>query len=270
MISQEHTKMETRNAPVKSHLKRKISLAKSEPLNKSIKIGDDIKEPKINLNTMKKADLANYCEELLIINKNLMEENKRLIESEKDHMKTKENLEEEIKELKHNSYLCGECEYIAYCVHDFNDHTHGSEDLDNVEDSLFNCKFCDESFGTMPEVMKHSKLVHTSNVQHCEAFLRNICVYGDNCWFLHSETFLKSEPNFKCNLCEDKYLTKSALRKHMKKLHLHSISKCKNQVECKFGPKKCWFIHQEDIENAYHNAKCENQIKDKNIYINMT
>ena len=88
-----------------------------------------------------------------------MEENKRLIESEKDHMKTKENLEEEIKEFKHNSYLCGECEYIAYCVHDFNDHTHGSEDLDNVEDSLFNCKFCDESFGNMPEVLKHSKLL---------------------------------------------------------------------------------------------------------------
>ena len=76
MISQEHTKMKTRNAPVKSHLKRKISLAKSEPLNKSIKIGDDIKEPKINLNTMKKADLINYYEELLIINKNLIEENK--------------------------------------------------------------------------------------------------------------------------------------------------------------------------------------------------
>ena len=52
----------------------------------------------------------------------------------------------------------------------------------------------------------------------------------------------------------------------MKKLHLHSISKCKNQVECKFGLNKCWFIHQEDIENAYQNAKSENQIKDKILY----
>ena len=40
----------------------------------------------------------------------------------------------------------------------------------------------------------------------------------------------------------------------------------KNQVECKFGLKKCSFIHQEDIENAYHNAKSENQIKDKILY----
>ena len=54
MISQEHTKMKNMNAPVKSHLKRKIILAKSEPQNKSIKIGDEIKEPK--LNAMKKAD----------------------------------------------------------------------------------------------------------------------------------------------------------------------------------------------------------------------
>ena len=54
MISQEHTKIENMNALVKSHLKRKISLAKSEPQNKSIKIGDEIKEPK--LNAMKRAD----------------------------------------------------------------------------------------------------------------------------------------------------------------------------------------------------------------------
>ena len=54
MISQEHTKIKDMNAPVKSHLKRKIILAKSESQNKSIKIGDEIKEPK--LNAMKKAD----------------------------------------------------------------------------------------------------------------------------------------------------------------------------------------------------------------------
>ena len=49
---------------------------------------------------MKKADLENYCEELLVLNKNLMEENKKLIDSAKEHLKTKEILEEDIKEAQ--------------------------------------------------------------------------------------------------------------------------------------------------------------------------
>ena len=56
---------------------------------------------------MKKADLVNYCEELLVLNKDLMEENKKLNDSAKEHLKTKENLEEDIKKFKHNSFfLC--------------------------------------------------------------------------------------------------------------------------------------------------------------------
>ena len=86
-----------------------------------------------------------------------------------------------------------------------------------------------------------------------------ICLYGDKCWFLHSETFLESEPSFKCKFCEEKCLTEIALRQHMKKLYMQSISKFKNEVECKFGRKKCWFLHQEDIEIAYYNAKSGNQ-----------
>ena len=27
--------------------------------------------------------------------------------------------------------------------------------------------------------------------------------------------------------------------------------------ECRFGPSKCWFAHQENIENAYQKAKGE-------------
>ena len=86
-------------------------------------------------------------------------------------------------------YFCGECDYIADCFHDFNDHTHNSEDLENIENFSFSCKFCDECFRSMPEVMRHSKLVHTSYVQHCENYLENLCLFGENCWFIHSESF---------------------------------------------------------------------------------
>ena len=40
-------------------------------------------------------------------------------------------------------------------------------------------------------------------------------------------------------------------------MHTQFVSKCKNEVECKFGARKCWFLHQEDVEMAYQNEKYE-------------
>ena len=103
--------------------------------------------------------------------------------------------------------------------------------------------------------MKHNKTTHTSNVQHCKQFLENSCFYGDNCWYIHSESFRKSEPSFKCNICQQKSRTENMLREHMKLQHIQFVSNCKNEIDCRYGPKKCWFIHKEDIEIAYKNAK---------------
>ena len=114
-------------------------------------------------------------------------------DKQKEYNETIENMEETVKDLRtkcanKSVYLCGECDYLADCVHDFNDHTHSSDDMESEENSLFDCRFCDKSFETLAEVMKHNKLTHTNNVQHCSNFLENICLYGDNCWFLHSES----------------------------------------------------------------------------------
>ena len=109
--------------------------------------------------------------------------------------------------------------------------------------------------------MKHNKLTHTNNVQHCSNFLENICLYGDNCWFLHSEPERISEPSFKCKFCEKKFKTNNSLREHMKTSHIQLVAKCKNENECKFDPRKCWFVHQQDIEMAYFNAKNEDLSK---------
>ena len=107
--------------------------------------------------------------------------------------------------------------------------------------------------------------MHTSSVQHCERFLENTCFYGDNCWFTHSESFKKSEPSFKCNFCQQKFKTTNSLRKHMKSLHIQSVSNCKNEDECRFGHRKCWFLHKEDIEIAFKNAKDDIRINDDNV-----
>ena len=71
--------------------------------------------------------------------------------------------------------MCGDCNYIADCIHDFNDHTH-SPDEEN-ENSFLTCNFCDESFETLPEVMIHNKAIHASSVQHCEKYLENGCFF---------------------------------------------------------------------------------------------
>ena len=156
-------------------------------------------------------------------------------------------------------YLCEDCDYVADCIHDFNDHTHSPDDLENIDKSLFTCNFCDESFAALPEVMKHNKIMHAKNVPQCEKFMETKCFYGENCWFLHCETFKQSEPSFKCNFCDDKLRTHNGLREHMKLRHIQFVAGCKNELECKYGPKKCWFLHKENIENTYKNAKDKGQ-----------
>ena len=187
-------------------------------------------------------------------------------DKQKEYNETIENMEETVKDLRtkcanKSVYLCGECDYLADCVHDFNDHTHSSDDMESEENSNFNCRFCDESFETLTEVMKHNKLSHTNNVQHCSNFLENICLYGDGCWFLHIESEKISESSFKCKFCENKFKTKNSLKKHMKISHIQLLPQCKNGNECKFNPTKCWFVHQQDIEMAYFNAKNEDLSK---------
>ena len=193
----------------------------------------------------------------------LLEETVKILEEQAYQIKRVKETKEistdtsELKDPNTQLYLCGDCDFIADCMHDFNDHTHSPEDFEDDEDTLFTCNFCDESFKTLSEVMKHKKSLHTSSVQHCKQYLENDCFYGKSCWFLHSESLKNSEPRHGCNFCEAKFRTQNTLREHMKLLHFQSVSKCKSENDCKFGPRKCWFIHQENVEIAYKNAKSE-------------
>ena len=117
--------------------------------------------------------------------------------------------------------------------------------------------------------MKHQKANHSSSVQHCKQFLQNICYFGDNCWFIHNETLRSSEPKFACNFCEQKFRTQNELREHMKVIHIQYVPRCKNENECRFGPIKCWFAHQENIEDAYKKAKGEASKKNNDIIYDM-
>ena len=206
---------------------------------------------------------------------NLLEETVRILEKQANvstvDKKTIE-IQTETSDLKVSNtevFLCGDCDYIADCMHDFNDHTHSSDSLEDQENSLFKCNFCDQSFGTLLEVMKHNKAVHPSSVPHCKEYLDNTCFFGNSCWFHHSESLRNSEPAFRCNFCEQKFRTQNSLREHMKLMHFQFVAKCKYENECKFGQKKCWYTHQENIEIAYKNAKDQAQIDYNNRIYDM-
>ena len=257
---------DAKSEPNMKALKKEDMIARVSALHANYKIleNKNLDLEKKNINLEEENQVHKEAINLLKETVKILEEKATLIKKDK---KTTE-IQTDISNLEGPSkdvYFCGDCDYLADCIHDFNDHTHSSDDLENPNMSLFNCNFCDESFKTLADVMKHNKLKHTSSVQHCKQFLENICFYGDNCWFLHSETFRKSEPSFKCNFCDKKFRTHNILREHMKILHYQFVSNCKNYGECKFGPKKCWFLHQEDIENAYQNAKYEDQRNDNDL-----
>ena len=55
----------------------------------------------------------------------------------------------------------------------------------------------------------------------------------------------------------------------MKLMHFQFVAKCKYENECKFGQKKCWYTHQENIEIAYKNAKDQAQIDYNNRIYDM-
>ena len=46
----------------------------------------------------------------------------------------------EMKNSNKEIYLCGDCDYVADCMHDFNDHTHTPDQEDIENSSLFTCK----------------------------------------------------------------------------------------------------------------------------------
>ena len=117
----------------------------------------------------------------------------KVLENKANNGKTTTEAQTDTSQLEGASkdvYLCGDCDYLADCIHDFNDHTHSSDVLGSHDKSLFNWNFCDESFGTLQEVMKHNKMIHTSSVQHCKQFLENICflvIIAGFCIVNHSE-----------------------------------------------------------------------------------
>ena len=87
--------------------------------------------------------------------------------------------------------------------------------------------------------MKHKKLKHREKVNFCQHYNATGCPFEDSkCWFLH----IKSNENFKCNICEENFLNKSNFMKHRISKHRDLVQFCRNNEECEFKS-SCWFRH---------------------------
>ena len=207
--------------------------AKKDISNKS---GQPLKE-------MKKQDLIKHCELLQVAHDQLVKENESL--------KLLQRKNEELDSKERDLYYCGECDFVATCIHDFTDHSH--------DEHAFQCYYCEGSFETKLLVMNHTKIHHPAEVEHCVNFLQGTCAFEKNCWFRHDESFKTSATCFKCNFCEKTFKLKWQLMLHKKNEHIHNVSKCMHERNgCAFGSDKCWFIHDDNVSKAFETAKKNN------------
>ena len=146
--------------------------------------------------------------------------------------------------------FCRECDQQAEDSYDL-DGLFWSEHNEE-EGAPLSCKFCNESFKTLNDLIKQEKLKHIENVSFCRNFSTNSCIYGDkNCWFVHEE---EPEPvdTYKCNLCESEFNSPPEFLRHRKKYHEQNVPICNKfeSGECIFGSEKCWFNHKTDTEHT--------------------
>ena len=183
-------------------------------------------------------------EALKLENKNHIEINhdleKKIADLEKNFQKTEEKKLEEDDNLDYSSgpVDCKRCEYQAEDGYDLDGHRWSEHEED--EDGHIICKFCDETFANVGNLMKHKKIKHREKVAICQNHNSIGCPFEDEkCWFLH----ITSNESFKCNICEEHFQTRSNFMKHRKSKHRSMVQLCKNKEKCVFIS-SCWFLHE--------------------------
>ena len=132
---------------------------------------------------------------------------------------------------------CKRCDYQAEDGYDLDAHRWSEHEED--EDGQIICKICEEKFASVGNLMKHKKLKHREKVSVCQNYNTNGCPFEDHkCWFLH----MQSEEEFKCNICEENFKSKSDFMRHRKSNRSDMVQYCKNNKKCVFK-NSCWFRH---------------------------
>ena len=128
---------------------------------------------------------------------------------------------------------CKRCNYQAEDGYDLDGHRWSEHEED--EDGLINCKICEENFANIGNLMKHKKLKHREKVAACQNYNANGCPFEESkCWFIH----MQSNEDFKCNLCQENFISKSNFMKHRISKHRDLVQFCRNNEDCEYN--KTW------------------------------
>ena len=111
----------------------------------------------------------------------------------------------------------------------------------------YNCNFCEETFKTKSEFMKHKKIKHFASVKKCENDLIGTCQYNyQKCWFIHKNSNVNSDIQIDTNM-EDEDNEKYSMIKELKDMvenYTERIIKLENEIR-KFSQWKI-NIHRND------------------------
>ena len=153
--------------------------------------------------------------------------------------------------------FCLECDYPAEDIFDLGEHMYEihAEDTEEYNES---CYYCTQVFKTKSDVMLHSKRAHKEKVKPCQNYLNGHCDYSDiECWFNHIKSVDNGKRNFKCNYCEENFNLQNDFMVHKKNHHTENVPKCREEFNCHYGDKKCWFLHTPENEKRNGNGKNE-------------
>ena len=132
--------------------------------------------------------------------------------------------------------------------------------MSNDNDDKLCCNFCEESFSTKRELMRHKKTMHIDKVALCRQYATGTCDFGDQyCWFSHCQSKQNHEATiFNCKSCGKEFMFQSDCLKHRKQEHTNIVPPCKNERNgtCRFGSLNCWFNHTY-LQNSNKNENGE-------------
>ena len=75
---------------------------------------------------------------------------------------------------------------------------------------------------------------------------------AEHCWYQHTTNespLVQPLTEFNCSLFGKTFKLKSDFMKHRQKDHPEIVTSCRDSSSCRFGPSRCWFIHDNSEEN---------------------
>ena len=152
---------------------------------------------------------------------------------------------------------------------DLVEHVITNHKIEDSEEAVY-CDYCGLRLETKNKLMIHRKAIHEESVNICRYFLEDKCAFeAKTCWYIHktekqSSGYLQIK-EFKCGVCDEKFKTRSQFMKHKKSQHLNHVAICKEYKRrhiCRFGD-RCWFQHEENINDSTNEVTMNNENTEK-------